>query len=620
MSNTLAWKARGIPLPRPTCRESGLAAKGVTWDLSDLYRSTTDPKISSDLESAEGKAREFERKYKPFFEKEGQRPAVPREETHGVADLLNDFKEIVVLLTKLGVFAHLSFAEKTNDSKTGAFMQKIQVALTDIQSHLLFFEVYWTKLDDKTASALMSDPKLKDNRHFLEKMRLYAPHTLLEGEEKIMAVKSNTSGHAFSRLFDETMNNIPFYVEIGGQRVKKTEGEVLSLFHSQDRSQRKMASESLAEGLKSNTHLLSYIYNMILADHRSSLKIRNFRHPMDPMNLSNEIDLESVLNLIKNVKEAYPIAARYYRLKKKLLGLDRLYDYDRYAHIGGDDVKIDFDECKEIVLSGYYGFSEEAGKIVEQFFTKRWIDAEVREGKQGGGFCCHTTPDLHPYILVNYTGNPRDVMTVAHELGHGLHQWLARKAGILESDAPLTMAETASVFGEMLIFEKILEKEKDPKKRLGLLCGKIDDNFSTVYRQIAMTDFELLAHETGIKKGELPAEDLSDLWVQANGQMYGDSVTLTDNYRHGWKYIPHFIHSPFYCYAYAFAQLFVLSLYQKYKEDKKSFIPKYFEMLSLGGSRKPEAIAAMVGLNIRDKNFWQSGIKLLEELVANAEK
>src|SRR3989338_4944794 len=461
---------------------SNTLAKGITWDLSDLYASIDDPKIPSSLKDAEKKAIAFENKYKPSL--------LP------LPELLQDYKDIAVLLTTLGVFAQLSFAEKTNDPATGAFMQKTRVTLTDIQSHLLFFEVYWTKLDGQTATTLMSDPKLKNDRHFLEKMRLYAPHTLLEGEEKIMAVKSNTSGHAFSRLFDETMNNIPFYVEIGGQRIKKTEGEVLSLFHSPDRSQRKMASESLGGGLKANNHLLSYIYNMILADHRAILKIRHYRHPMDPMNLSNEIDLESVLNLVKSVKEAYPIAARYYRLKKKLLGLDTLYDYDRYARIGEDETKIDFNECEEIVLSGYYGFSEEAGKIVEQFFAKRWIDAEVREGKQGGGFCCHTTPDLHPYILVNYTGNPRDVMTVAHELGHGLHQWLARKAGILETSAPLTIAETASVFGEMLIFEKILEKEKDPKKRLSLLCGKIDDNFSTVYRQIAMTDFELLAHET----------------------------------------------------------------------------------------------------------------------------
>lgn len=590
-------------------------AKGVTWDLSDLYASITDPKISSDLKLAQSKAVDFEKKYKPLFQNLGQNGSLP------LVQLIEDYKELAVILTKLGVFAHLSFAEKTNDPAIGAFMQKIQVVMTDIQSHLLFFEVFWNKLDDKTASKFMSAPELAKERHFLEKMRVYAPHTLPEGEEKIMAIKSNTSGGAFSRLFDEIMNSVPFYLEVGGKRVKKTEGEVLSLLHSTDRNERKMASDSLAEGLKANTHVLTYIFNMILADHRSSLKIRSFKHPMDSMNLSNEIDFESVQNLIKSVKKAYPLASRYYRLKRKLLGVDKLYDYDRYAHVGSDDAKIDFNQCREIVLQGYNAFSPEAGKIAEEFFTKRWIDAEIREGKQGGGFCCSTTPDLHPYILVNYTGNTRDVMTVAHELGHGLHQYLAaKKVGILESSAPLTMAETASVFGEMLIFEKILENEKDPKKRLGLICGKIDDNFSTVYRQIALTNFELLAHEAGLKEGELSSERLSDFWIQANAEMYGDSVELTDNYRHSWKYIPHFVHSPFYCYAYAFAQLFVLSLYQKYKQDKASFIPKYFEMLSLGGSKEPKEIAAIAGLDIQDPAFWQSGISLLEALVAEAEE
>src|SRR3989338_3596969 len=277
---------------------SNYLAKGVTWDLSDLYPSIEDAKVSSDLKTAEAKAVAFEKKYKASFEKPDQNGVLP------LPALLKDYKEIAVLLTKLGAYSHLSFAEKTDDPTRGAFMQKIQVALTDVQSHLVFFEVYWNKLDDKTASRLMKDPLLKTDLHFLEKMRAYAPHTLLEGEEKIMAVKSNTSSHAFSRLFDETMNNIPFYIEIGGKRVKKTEGEVLSLFHSTERSQRKMASESLAEGLKTNSRLLCYIYKIILADHRSNLKIRRFRHPMDPMNLSNEIDLESVLNLIKSVKAA----------------------------------------------------------------------------------------------------------------------------------------------------------------------------------------------------------------------------------------------------------------------------------------------------------------------------
>ncbi len=590
-------------------------AKGITWDLSDLYASSDDPKILSDLKLAKEKAIAFENKYKPLF---FDMDAIGHLPLH---EILRDYKEISVLTTRLGVFAHLTFAGKTNDPAIGAFQQKIQEALTDIQTHLLFFEVKWNKLDEMTAARLMADPRLKEDLHFLEKSRTYAHHTLAEGEEKIMAIKANTSGGAFSRLFDETVNNIPFYLETNGGRVKKTEAEVLAFLHSTNREERKKASESLAEGLKAHSRILTYIYNMILADHRASLKIRNFKHPMDSMNLSNEIDLAGVQNLIQSVKSAYSLSNRYYRLKRKLLGLDKLYDYDRYAHVGADDAKVDFKECKQIVLDGYFAFSDEAGKIVEQFFEKRWIDAEVREGKYSGGFCCSTTPDLHPYILVNYTGSLRDVMVVAHELGHGLHQYLAaKKVGILESDAPLTLAETASVFGEMLIFEKIMEKEKDPKKRLSLLCGKIDDNLSTVHRQIVLTDFELRAHETGLKEGELFADQLSDFWIKTNAEMYGDSIELTENYRYSWKYIPHFIHSPFYCYAYAFAQLFVLTLYQKYKEDKKSFIPKYFEMLSLGGSKKPNEIAGIMGLDIEKPDFWRSGIDLLEKMVTEAEK
>ncbi len=593
---------------------SNTQAKGVTWDLSDLYSSLSDPRLESDLKLAEQKAAAFEKQYKPLFSSS----ATPN--PSALENLLKDFKAIVDLMTKLGTFSHLSFAEKTDDAARGAFLQKIQTVLTDVQAHLLFFEVSWNKLDEKQVSEWMKNPNLDADRHFLEKTRSFAPYTLAEGEEKIMAIKSNTGSSAFSRLFDETMNSIPFFITTNGKREKKTEGEVLSLLHSPDRSVRKAASDSLTEGLKEHSRLLVYIFNMILADHRSSLKIRSYQHPMDARNLSNEIDLKSVMNLVESVKAAYPLAARYYRLKKKLLGLNELYDYDRYASLESTEEKISFEECKKIVLDGYQAFSPKTAEIASLFFEKRWIDAEVRPGKQGGGFCCATTPTLHPYILVNFTGTLRDVMTVAHELGHGIHQYLARKVGILESDAPLTMAETASVFGEMLIFEKILEKEKDPKKRLNLICGKIDDNFATVFRQIAMSDFEIMAHDAGLKEGELSEQALSDLWIKANGALYGDSVILTDNYRHGWKYIPHFIHSPFYVYAYAFAQLFVLCLYQKYKEDKAAFLPIYFEMLSLGGSKKPVEIARLAGIDLADAAIWKKGILLLETLVTEAEK
>ncbi|PIQ85965.1 MAG: oligoendopeptidase F [Candidatus Omnitrophica bacterium CG11_big_fil_rev_8_21_14_0_20_45_26] len=588
-------------------------AKGIRWNLNDLYSGTDDPRIEKDLAMAETLALEFEKKCRPFFHDTAPLTAGQ------IAGLLSAYKEIVTCLTRPGCFAQLVFAEQTNRPGIGAFIQKIRVRITEIENHILFWDVEWNRLDDAKVETLVNDPLLQKDRHYLLKLRAYRPFTLAEKEEKIMSMKANTSSSAFSRLFDEVVNQIPFYVTKGKQRVKKTEGEILALLHSANRPERKMAARSLAEGLEKETHLLAYIFNMILADRRTSLQIRGYAHPMDPMNLANEITLPMVRHLVTSVKRAYPLAQRYYRLKKKLLGLRELYDYDRYAPAGKDRTQIPFRDCQKITVEGYRDFSPDAARIVEQFFTQRWIDAEIRDGKQGGGFCMETTPDLHPYILVNYTGSIRDVMTVAHECGHGLHQYLARQAGILESHAPLTLAETASVFGEMIIFEKLLKDEKSARKKLALLCGKIDDNFATVFRQIVLTDFELKTHEAGLKDGELSSERVSDLWIEANRELYGQSVKLTPEYRHGWKYIPHFIHSPFYCYAYSFAQLFVLTLFQKYKTNPSSFVPRYFEMLSLGGSRRPEALAELMGLDLQDPNFWQSGIQILEDLVVQAE-
>ncbi len=595
-------------------------AKGVRWDLSDLYLSPQDPRLEKDLRKAEARARAFEEKYKPGLVKIS-RGSARDGSTAGfdLARLLRDLKVIVSLIARPMAYAGLSFAEKTDRPGAGAFLQKIKTRITDIEKHLTFWGVLWPKLGEEVTQKLMHDPRVSEDRHYLRTLRKYAPHTLSEPEENIMAQKSNTGSEAFTRLFDETVNRITFDIELGGRRMKKTEGEILALFHSPVREIRRKASESLARGITSQTHLLAYIFNMILADERLDLKVRKYRHPMDPRNLANETDLETVRNLIASVKKRYPLVRRYYRLKKKLLGLKAFYHYDCYAPLGKIDEKVPFDRCRKIVLDGYFSFSPKAGGIVEQFFKKRWIDAEVRSGKQAGGFCAQTTPEIHPYILVNYTGTERDVMTVAHELGHGLHQYLARRAGILESDAPLTLAETASVFGEMLIFEKMAASEKDTSKRLHLLLGEIDDHFATVFRQIVITDFELRCHEAAIREGELSEEKMSDFWVQSNREMFGPSVKLTEHFRQGWKYIPHLIHTPFYCYAYAFAQLFVLTLYEEYKKNRDAFIPKYFEMLSLGGSRTPEEIARLAGLDIRDKRFWDSGLDLLVGLVREAE-
>lgn len=589
---------------------SSSAAQGVRWNLTDLYRSPDDPQVEIDLSTALQKASEFEKKYRPLLEK-------PDVLNFPAAAMMSDYQAVLNLSARLGSYAFLSFSEKTDSAAAGAFLQKIQTRLTAVQNHLVFLDVLWTKLSGDEAEKILLLPEAEPYRHYLKNLRVYAPHTLSEPEEKILAEKANTSARAFARLFDETVHGLTFAFE--GQN--KTESEVLALLHSPDRETRRKASESLAEGLQKSTRTLNFIFNRILEDHRLEMKLRSFAHPMTARNLANETNLDQITGLIRAVKKNYPLAQRYYRLKQRLLGLEELFDYDRYAPLEKPAGVISFTECREIVTEGYRGFSAEAGKIAGLFFEKNWIDAELRSGKRGGGFCSQTSPEVHPYILVNYTGSLRDVMTVAHEIGHGIHQVLAgRRVGILECAAPLTLAETASVFGEMLIFEKLLSREEDPRKRLVLLAGKIDDNFATVFRQIAMTDFELRAHEAGLLSGELSEETLSGLWMEANAELYGSSVKLTQAYRHGWKYIPHFIHSPFYCYAYAFAQLFVFSLFSQYKEKPDGFAERFFEILSLGGSKKPEAIARIAGLDLNQDGFWDAGLSRLENLVSEAEE
>ncbi|MCA9396989.1 MAG: M3 family oligoendopeptidase, partial [Candidatus Omnitrophica bacterium] len=438
---------------------------------------------------------------------------------------------------------------------------------TDIHSKLIFWEVLFNKLSDSQIAEIKSDPGLKSKNHYIDSVRKYAPHTLSEPEEKILSATSSVSGSAFARLFDETVNGIQFSFTDGGKETLKTESEILALLHSPSQDVRKRASVSLAEGLNQNAKLITYIYNMVLADHRMRSKLRGFTHPSQSRNMANETDLPTLTNLIDSCVQFYPEVEKYYRLKTKLLGLNQMNDYDRYAPLSDTDEKIPFEECRRMVVDSYTDFDPEFGRIAGRFFEERWIDAEMRPGKRGGGFCCSVTPDHHPFILVNYSGSLRDVLTVAHEVGHGIHQFLSAKAGILECDAPLTMAETASVFGEMLTFDRLLKRVKNPEDRLALRCGQIDDQIATIFRQIAMTRFELKCHESGMEKGELAEEDFNRCWVEVNRELYGESILLSDSYRHGWKYIPHFIHTPFYCYAYSFAQLFVLALFSKYKNN-----------------------------------------------------
>ena len=382
---------------------------------------------------------------------------------------------------------------------------------------------------------------------------------------------------------------------------------------------RKAAATGLTTGLQENARLLTYVFNTLVLDHRSDCKLRHFGSVMGPRNLDNEIQETVVAALLTAVERHHGTFQRYYRLKGKLLGLDQLFDYDRYAPMSGDLPACDWAKAREIVESSYAAFDPKAGAVIREFFTKHWIDAEPRPGKRGGAFSSSTVPSVHPYILMNYSDKVRDVMTLAHELGHGLHQYLSRGVGYLQCDTPLTTAETASVFGEMLTFQRLQILYPEPRVRLALLCGKIEDGFATVFRQVVLTRFEQALHQARQERGELTTEQINELWLAANRPMHGDVVQLTDPYGWWWLYIGHFVHVPFYCYAYAFGELLVLALVQKYKQEGTAFVPKYLELLASGGSDAPHVLLAKLGVDVTDPGFWELGLRLLRDMVTEAE-
>lgn len=588
------------------------SASGVCWNLKDLYASPNDPALESDLGKAEKRAIAFEKKYKGALKKGMSGPAL--------AAAVKEYEEILVMRDRPAIFSSLLFSADTQDPEYGRLMQGIQERTTGIHTHLLFFMLEWCALDEKAAKTLIGHKAVARWRHFLESARRYRPHVLSEPEERIVEELENTGSRAFVRFFDETLGAMQFPVKVKGKTRDLTEQEALTMLYDSDRAVRRAAAQGLTAGFEKNLRPLTFMFNTLVQDHATIDRLRNYPHPMASRNLSNEIDAKTVDTLLRICDENTGMVSRYYKLKARLLGLKKLYDYDRYAPISEHLPSCSWNECRELVTSTYKAFSPTAGKIVDTFFSKKWIDAELRAGKRGGAFSAPGTPDGHPYILVNYSERLRDVSTVAHELGHGIHQFLSQERGYIQSDTPLTLAETASVFGEMLTFHSLLERQKKPEVRLALLCGKIEDAFATVFRQVCMTRFEQKLHQARREQGELTADQLSGLWVETNKTMFGDSVELTPGYRRWWCYITHFVHSPFYCYAYAFGELLVLSLYALYRKNGKSFVPKYMELLSAGGSESPEELTKRMGLDITKPAFWKAGIALLSGMVDEAEQ
>lgn len=585
------------------------------WDLSDLYKDIEDPKIEVDLASALESAAGFEKQYRTCIKSGKLTP-------EALEKAIRELETIRELEDRLLSYATLVFSADTKNPKHGALLQRLRERSTAIGLHLLFFELEWAAIPKEQAKVLLKDAVLSKDRHFLESIRRFSAHQLSEPEEKILEEKANTGIRAFQRLFDETISNIQFSVSVDGLSKEMSEQECLSLIHDERREVRQEAAKGLTGGLQKNARILSFILNQITADHAGDDRLRRFSEPISSRHLSNEIDPRAVEALLSSCERYYPIVRRYYRLKKKRLGLEKLYDYDRYAPMASSKTDpIPFDKAKTLVLAAFRDFSEEAESIAAIFFEKNWIDAAVRPGKQGGAYSHGVVPSAHPYVFLNYLGTPRDVMTLAHELGHGIHQSLSKSQNYFNFSTPLTTAETASVFSEMLLFHRMQQGESDPERRLDLMMKKLEEDFATVFRQVSLCRFEQSVHRARRDEGELSLDRIGQLWLKANRTMFEDSVHLTDDYRYWWAYIPHFIHAPFYTYAYPFGHLLVLALYKKYLREGRVFVPKYLNLLRAGGSESPDRLLKeTMNIDFTKDDFWCEGLDLLEAMVTEAEE
>jgi len=582
-------------------------AENVAWDLSDLYKSPEDPKLSEDKKDLLEQADKFADKYR------GRISALSASE---FSDALRAYESLIQRAGKIGSYSHLIWSTNTEDAKLGKLLQEANELGSELSQKLVFFDVEWMKVDDDRAEELINSKELVPWKHYLRVSRMYKDHTLSEDAEQVMSAKSVTGRSAWNRYFDETLGAARF--ELDGEEM--TEQQVLSKLHSPDRELRKRAHESLTETFTELSRSLTFIFNTLLADKHTNDKLRGYDSWISSRNLSNQTDSETVEALITAVTGRYELVQRYYKLKKSLLGVDEMFDYDRYAPIAKNRETIKWDRAKSMVLEAYGDFHPRMESIATEFFDKKWIDAAIRPGKRGGAYSASTVTNVHPYVFMNFDGQLRDVQTLAHELGHGVHQYLSRKQGELQSSTPLTTAETASVFGEMLVFNKLMNNIDDPKEKLALLVSKIDDTIATVFRQISMNRFEDRIHTARREEGELTTEDFSRHWVETQNDLYGDSVTITDEYKLWWCYIPHFLHTPGYVYAYAFGELLVLALYDAYKNQKNGFSDRYIDLLEAGGSDWPHNIVGKMDIDIRDAGFWNRGLDLFESMIDQAEE
>jgi oligoendopeptidase F len=577
------------------------------WNLADLYAAPDAPAFVADMKKADAEARAFAETYR------GKLAGLPGE---ALAAALVDYEKLSDLIGRVGSYAQLHYVGNTTDPARAKFFGDVNSRLTEISTLLLFFELELNRIDDAAMAEKLKVPALAHYQPWIDNLRMEKPYQLDDKLEELFLEKSQTASGAFNRLFDETMAGLRFVVNGETLALEPT----LNLLQDKDEARRRAGAEALAKTFAENLRLFTLITNTLAKDKEISDRWRGFKDIADARHLSNRVEPEVVNALVAAVQEAYPrLSHRYYRMKAKWLGKDKLMHWDRNAPLPAEDTReVPWADAEKIVLKAYGEFAPEMEKIAATFFARRWIDAPTRPGKAPGAFAHPTVPSAHPYVLLNYMGKTRDVMTLAHELGHGVHQVLAAGQGALMAQTPLTLAETASVFGEMLTFQALLRETTDPKKRKILLASKVEDMINTVVRQIAFYTFERRVHAAR-KEGELTPEQIGAIWMDVQKESLGDAIAFGPGYENFWTYIPHFIHSPFYVYAYAFGDCLVNSLYARYRESAAGFQEKYFAMLKAGGSKHHAELLKPFGLDATDPAFWQKGLSVISGMIDELE-
>lgn len=582
----------------------------TAWDLSELLPEASEEMLVERLASLEVMVQSFE----------GSRDGLSAE--MGQAALLEvarQYEALVAQVDVLAAYGYLWFAADTQDQNALDFKNRIEQVLTDVQNRVLFFSLWWKQLDDESADALLpADSEHADVRHFLQNLRRLRPFTLEEHSEQLINLKDADGMDAVLTLYSMLTNRLEFQLEVDGEQRSLTRDQLVANVYSPDPDLREATYRELFRGFESEATLLGQIYIHRLRDwYSENVQLRGFTSPIAVRNMANDIPDEAVETLLEVVREKSSIYQRYFRLKAELLGMKRLRRYDVYAPLAGSQKEIPYSEGVGLVLDTFASFHPEVAARAERVFAEGHIDSAIRKGKKGGAFCYTVLPSQTPWLLANYTGRVRDVATLAHELGHAIHSMMAADHSVLTQHPVLPLAETASVFAEMLLTDRLLAEEQDPLVRRDLLVSAIDDIYATVLRQAFFVRFEIAAHDA-VRAGKSVA-DLDALYLAELEEQFGDSVEIDSDFQHEWITIPHIYHTPFYCYAYSFGQLLVLALYRRYKEQGKAFIPGYLELLAAGGSQRPQEILTQVGVDITDPDFWRGGFSVVEDLIDQME-